>query len=299
MVNNLVKRASLKASAYLFGKIYESNFEVVRADTDELREQVFRLRNEIFCIENNFKTFQVHEGGLEYDAYDKRSRHVLLRFRPTGQNIGTIRVILPDENDLLSSFPMQTSCDHHLLKDEKKVHKLCEISRLCVSQDFRRRLNDGAVLPEVYLPAGRKLTNPMTYFLSRRVISYMPLGLFRGAFESAIDAGRLDCMGAMEPKLIRSLRRLGFFADNLGAAINLHGVRQPVAFNIKDLYDRAQAERSILLPFMTDYGRLHGLASSLSAHQDGMMQSSSLSELGMKDIDEEEMVAAVSAIGRA
>ncbi|HNS44632.1 MAG TPA: PEP-CTERM/exosortase system-associated acyltransferase, partial [Alphaproteobacteria bacterium] len=236
------------------------------------------------------KTFQVHEGGLEYDAYDKRSRHVLLRYRPTGQNIGTIRVIMPDQEQALNSFPMQTSCDHPILKNEAKSSSLCEISRLCVSQNFRRRLNDGSVLPDLHLPSGLKLTNPVTYFLSRRVIPFMPLGLFRGAFEEALLANRLECMGAMEPKLIRSLRRLGFFADNLGGTINLHGIRQPVMFNINSLYDRAKAEKSILLPFMTDYGRLHSMASTLSG------DIAAKPAPALQGYNEEEIIASIGAM---
>src|SRR5882757_918128 len=76
--------------------LYNEIFEAVPADTAELRDECFRIRHQVYCLENNFLPISGELGGREIDEYDSRARHGLLRFRKTGACLGTVRLVLPD-----------------------------------------------------------------------------------------------------------------------------------------------------------------------------------------------------------
>ncbi len=91
---------------------YQKTFRVLRADSNALKDIVFRLRYEIYCLENNMDcSDSVRNAGvgsdLEKDAYDDHALHYLLYHKLTDEAVGTVRIVLPREDKPLHSFPLQ------------------------------------------------------------------------------------------------------------------------------------------------------------------------------------------------
>src|SRR3974390_3347762 len=74
---------------------YDRHFAVVRATTDELLRKAYRLRYQVYCVENPFENPDEQIDQCETDKYDDRSVHALLLHRRTGEVAGASRVILP------------------------------------------------------------------------------------------------------------------------------------------------------------------------------------------------------------
>jgi N-acyl amino acid synthase of PEP-CTERM/exosortase system len=103
-------------------------FDVVVADTPDLRDAAFALRHEVYCREFGYEP--VRADGLEHDIHDERAHHYLLAHVPTGAWAGCVRVVpgpdLPYEA-VFGDVPVDLPTAPH-----------SEISRLTVARDFRR-----------------------------------------------------------------------------------------------------------------------------------------------------------------
>jgi N-acyl amino acid synthase of PEP-CTERM/exosortase system len=84
----------------------ELSIEIVRSAEQLVEAQ--RLRFRVYCEERGFEP---GTNGLEQDAFDAASRHVLVRSRNTGTVLGTVRVVLSDPVTGLSGFPMRQACE--------------------------------------------------------------------------------------------------------------------------------------------------------------------------------------------
>src|SRR5205085_7287113 len=147
-----------------FLSCYRQHFEVVRADTPSLLDEAYRLRYQVYCIENRYENPGQQANGRERDVYDDRSVHSLLIHRRCGVAAGTMRVILPGMVTQDLPLPINTVPDsglQQLLRQLPPSHT-AEISRFAVSKAFRR----GCTEPE-----------------DRRLLRYITIGLFRGALE--------------------------------------------------------------------------------------------------------------------
>src|SRR5262245_59316672 len=104
---------------------YNNTFELVRADTDAQKVDVYRLRYDVFCEENKFEKPPYEGDVLEFDALDDRSVHYLLMHKPTGEAVGTVRVTLPNDEYPAESFLMQRNVQHPLLRSDSKALAMC------------------------------------------------------------------------------------------------------------------------------------------------------------------------------
>ena len=64
--------------------VFEEYFQIVLADTPALRDTVFRLRYQIYCMETGFERPEDFPDGLEKDAFDGRAVHSLLQHKASG-----------------------------------------------------------------------------------------------------------------------------------------------------------------------------------------------------------------------
>jgi N-acyl amino acid synthase of PEP-CTERM/exosortase system len=53
-----------------FLSCYREHFEVVRASTSSLLDQVYRLRYQVYCVENSYEDPKQQMDGRERDIYD-------------------------------------------------------------------------------------------------------------------------------------------------------------------------------------------------------------------------------------
>lgn len=237
--------------------IYNQYFDVLRADTPALLDQVYRLRYQVYCIENAFEPIAENPNERETDQYDDRSLHSLLVHRPTGAFVGTVRLILPDNDGRRVDLPIRQVCRDDLwteTADQVPLSRTAEISRFAIAKEFRRRAEDrGSIVGGLTEPGD-----------SRRVIPQISLGLMRAIVEMAVAGSITHLFAVMEPALLRMLQRLGIHFDDLGPIVNYHGRRQPCYCDLGRLLSRTAEERREVWEIITNEGRLWPLTDAFA-----------------------------------
>lgn len=209
---------------------YEIRFRVLAADTPALREKVFRLRYQVYCVENAYEDPAGHPDGLERDAYDGHAAHSLMVDRFSGVSVGAVRIVLPRPGALDRSFPVQQVCLDRRLHDPAllPLDRYAEVSRFCISKAYRQRHQVGQA----------------------------KLGLIRAAIGMTIQHGLTHWCAVMEPWLLRLLRQLGIEFDPVGPLVDYHGRRQPCVVSLHAMLERVWQERPDVWMAITNKGGL-------------------------------------------
>ena len=117
------------------------HFEVVFADTESARSIHYRMRYQIYCLDRGYEDPEAFPHGEECDEWDDHSAHFLVRYRPTGEWLATMRLVLPREGQL----PVVGHCN---LQDDVStrapVTDAAEVSRLCIWPAGRRLAGSGS-----------------------------------------------------------------------------------------------------------------------------------------------------------
>ena len=226
-------------------------FEVVPADSPALLEEAYRLRYQVYCVENAFEDPADNPDGLERDCYDSHAVHSLLVHRPTATVSGAVRLILPEADKPHDSLPIQRVCSQQLLQavGPFDLARCAEISRFAVSKKYRRRLGEHRF-------ADVNWEHEAQADASRRQLPYITLGLLRACLTMSIEHQITHLFAVMEPALIRLVRRFGLIFEPIGPLIDYHGERQPCYAALKDLLAASQTHNRIFWDVGTDSGRL-------------------------------------------
>ncbi len=242
---------------------YWSWFDAKVASSDELKDTAFRLRYRVYCVENPFEDPSANPDGREIDEFDARSAHSLLIYRPNATPAGTVRLVLPRAEDPDNSFALQRVCSHPLLRDRSKfpVESMAEVSRFCISKEFRRRWNDASY-------AGDDLnTAEMSVDEERRILPHLSLGLIETLVRMSVENGITHWCAVMEPTLLRLLTRLGIHFQSIGPLIEYHGRRQPCYIPLREMLARVQRERPDVWDVITRGGQHWADVSRLAAQK--------------------------------
>lgn len=225
-----------------FAQCYKRYFDIVRADTPALLDEAYRLRYQVYCIENPFENVTEHPDERERDADDDRSIHALLRHRSTGAFAGTVRVILPHKGVPHRALPVRQLLAKQNRNYVKRVpwRTTGEISRFAVSKQFRRRRAEDRY-PDVLTPGTLPRTDD-----ERHVVPYITFGLIRGVLEICREYGVANICAVMEPALIRILGRFGLDFEPIGDLIEHHGMRQPCVARLDELVERNRTDGTLL-----------------------------------------------------
>jgi N-acyl amino acid synthase of PEP-CTERM/exosortase system len=209
---------------------------------------VFRLRYQVYCVENPFEDPAANSDGLEQDAFDARAVHALLLHKRSRSWAGAVRLILPNRQDPAHSFALQDVCSDPMISDPKlfPVLQMAEVSRFCISKEFRKRQGD-------WLYPQSNEQNDTTD--ERRVVPNMTLGLIEGLVQMSLDNGILYWCAVMERPLLRLLSRLGIHFENIGPLVEYHGRRQPCFLRIDTMLKQVREERPDVWEILTDGGR--------------------------------------------
>lgn len=191
-------------------KLYESfleHYEIVIADTTELLENVFRMRYQVLCIEKRLPGFDPSHyiDGLEKDSYDNHSSHVLIKFRPTDQFVGTVRLILFDQLNPEKLLPIESHAklDPKLCDMNKLLRKqTAEVSRFIILGKFDRRKMERRNLEKRKNEASK----------DRRSTPHLALVLSAGVVQMCDMYRVRNWLSVMDPALNRLL---GFFGLDL------------------------------------------------------------------------------------
>ena len=130
---------------------FDRYFEMVPATSDELKNEVYKLRYQVYCIEHEFENCEQYPNGLEFDEYDQKSVHYLIRHRKSGDYAATTRLILPDASNLEKLFPLELYCEIDNFEVMQPINRrhLGEVSRFCVSKTFKKRRHEANTLSAV------------------------------------------------------------------------------------------------------------------------------------------------------
>ena len=227
-------------------------FEVVPASSQTLLEEAYRLRYQVYCVENPFEDPADNPGGMETDEYDIHAVHSILVHRPTETVSGAVRLILPDFEKPQDSLPIQRVCSEQLLQDSGPfdLAHCAEISRFAVSKKYRRRIGEDRFADVKWDETAAQKEE------SRRQLPYITLGLLRACLEMSVEHQITHVFAVMEPALIRLIRRFGLQFQAIGPLVAYHGQRQPCVAVIKDLLKESQAHNRQFWDVGTDNGRL-------------------------------------------
>src|SRR6266566_3725494 len=163
------------ANAQHFASLNANYFDIVRANTPRLLDEVYRLRYQVYCIEKGFEDPAAHPDARETDIDDDRSVHALLVYRPTGAYAGTVRVILPSDGEPRRPLPTRRILASQGFTLAARG-AMAEISRFLVSEQFRRRRGE-ELYPDVAGPGDGAGPG------ERRMAPYITFGLIRGVLE--------------------------------------------------------------------------------------------------------------------
>jgi N-acyl amino acid synthase of PEP-CTERM/exosortase system len=221
---------------------YDTYFEVRRADTSALLDEAYRLRYQVYCVENAFLDPNQRIPGQESDDDDDRSVHTLLVHKRTGLAAGTARVVLPGRQPGTRLLQIQRvlSSEHRRTFDRLPLERTGEISRFAVSKEFRRRGGEERYPDVAYAEP------PATTWGERRLMPHITFGLVRGLLEICVEHGITIICAVMEPALIRLVGRMGLDFEPLGGIVEYHGWRQPCLAHIEDLIGRSRGRGSLL-----------------------------------------------------
>jgi N-acyl amino acid synthase of PEP-CTERM/exosortase system len=239
-----------KAASPAARDLYRRYFDtvVVGDDDRELRNAAFRLRYQVYCVENRFEDPADNPDGLEQDSYDERAALCLLLHKPSGSWAGAVRLILPSMAAPGQSFALQQVCTDPMIADPEHfpVLEMAEVSRFCISKDFRKRQGD-ALFPASNEPGERQD--------ERRVIPNMTLGLIEGLVRMSLDREIRYWCACMEPALLRLLARLGIHFQDIGQLVDYHGRRQPCMLKLETMLKEVRSERPDVWDILTNGGQ--------------------------------------------
>ncbi|RBW50238.1 PEP-CTERM/exosortase system-associated acyltransferase [Marinobacter sp. F3R11] len=236
--------------------IFNSVFSVQLATSQETINEVFRLRYQVYCIDRPFEDPSSFADKREHDAYDARSVHGLIRHRMSGDSVAAVRLVMAGQHPGATDFPMEAPCIHRMDKDAQAAitsvrrDQIAEISRMAVSREFRRRLNEEKEVSGISEPA---------YYIDsengKRAMPYISLGLFAAILQMSIKNGITHWMAVMEPAQLRLLKRFGVEFDHVGPVMEYHGRRCPAFTEAATLIERMRKQRPDVWSLITNDGQ--------------------------------------------
>lgn len=223
---------------------FADTFSVIPANTAELRERVYQLRHQVYCVELGYEPRRASM--LEHDAFDARSIHCLLFHKASQTYAGCVRLVLPEGDDLDEQLPFESSCSQSLEWDfdaagQTPRTRYGEISRLAITANFRRRRSEAALDDDSADVLDSAADSDRLLFPS------VALGLYVAITAMGLNQGLDGVFAMMEPRLARQLRRFGIVFTQVGAQVEHRGVRAPFFIHRDGLFDNLKADCRVLL----------------------------------------------------
>jgi N-acyl amino acid synthase of PEP-CTERM/exosortase system len=228
---------------------FNQYFEMIPADSKELKQEVYKLRYQVYCLERGFEDLENHPDGMEHDEYDIRSSHYLIRHIKTGSYMATTRLVLPDKQNLDNPFPVEahSQIDNVALLQTMQRPNLAELSRFCVSKEFRRRKNEQDLIITNDTDNSRSLSE-------RKHSASITLALFACAVRISSEHNIHYWIALIEPALKRVVAPLGINVTEIGPLVDYHGMRFPCAISVNDVLQGANDKDFSYWEMLTNNG---------------------------------------------
>ncbi len=137
------------------------SFAIKIADCPEERERAFKLRFDVFNLEQGKGLDDAHSDGLDSDHFDDISLQLIVIYKPENRVVGTYR-ILPGPAVIEAGMGFYSESEFKINHLDKIAPKIMEVGRSCVHPDFR----SGAVVSMLWSGLGELLCRTgCTYML--------------------------------------------------------------------------------------------------------------------------------------
>lgn len=231
---------------------FDHFFEIIPAASEPLLQEVYKLRYQVYCIETGFEDPSSHPDQTEYDKFDNNSIHYLIRHKRFNTYAATTRLILPDTSHPEQFFPIELHCriDNHAALENIPRTKLAEVSRFCVSKDFKRRKKESGTLTGVSPELEERFTED-----ERRTFPHITIALIACLIKMSAEQNVQYWYAVMEPALLRFLSTLGIHFTQIGPLVDYRGIRQPSVINVSHLLNGVAEKHPELWEMLTMRGK--------------------------------------------
>ncbi|MDD2723196.1 MAG: PEP-CTERM/exosortase system-associated acyltransferase [Methylovulum sp.] len=233
---------------------FNQYFEMVPAISKELKNEVYKLRYQVYCFEMGVFSPDDYPDKMEYDEFDQHSVHYLIRHRSSGDYAATTRLVLPNVTFPEELFPIEVNCeiDNTALMQQINRANLAEASRFCISKAFKRRKNESNTLVAI----NEGVCENREYFslLERRALPHMSFALITCLIKSCYEHNIEYLFGTLEPAWFRFLSSAGVHFIKIGPLLDYHGERWPCIIKIEELVENIANENQQLWGMLTEKG---------------------------------------------
>lgn len=213
------------------GRGFKKYFEILPATDEATRNQVFRVRHEVYCEDLHFEPERPDR--REIDDYDAQSLHCLLRTSNAPHApVGCVRIVLCDPANPDKALPFEHTCARTLdrsIIDPARLPRgrIAEVSRLAVRAAYRRRRGEDR--EPVSIHDEDFGTNEKPRF------PYVPISLYMGAIALA-HRNDIDTLFVLtEPRLANHFAKLGVDIRQIGGAVEHRGARIPSVLDVNSV----------------------------------------------------------------
>ena len=239
-------------------ELFYQYFEVMTGNSHVIREESFRLRYQVYCLEHGFEDASAFPDERENDHHDQRSVHGIVRHKKTGVTAATVRLVLPNRDNPELPFPIEQNCKTSMeaSRDVLQViprRCLAEISRFAVSKDFKRRVGEAGTIAGIGPDPDRYFEQDPT---GRRVIPHLILGLFTAIVRNSVEYNINYWYAVMDVSLLRLLGRFGIEFLPLGGLVDYHGLRQPCIGSVNEVLAGIWRKRPEVWGLITENGAI-------------------------------------------
>jgi len=235
--------------------IFSKYFDVITDDEPWVVDEGLKLRYQVYCVEQGFEDSSRFKDKREFDDFDCRSVHGIVR-HASGITAATVRLVLPDRDNPDAPFPVERHCGDslelvaQLLKGVPR-QSIAEISRFAVSKDFKRRLGEARHVAGIGPDQDKYVKQDPG---GKRVIPHLILGLFIAIVRMSAEHNITHWYAVMDVSLLRLLSRFGINFIPIGGPVNYHGLRQPCFGSVDDVLAGIWSQRFDIWQLITADG---------------------------------------------
>lgn len=235
-----------KAGGFQFpGSLALRMRHLTKGESAEEYEALYRLRYQVYCHEAQFLNPDNYPSGLECDKFDTVAEHFLATNANNDDNpVGTVRLVKWSEE---YSFPTAVYFDSLLEQLERlnyPIESTAEISRLCISKQYRKRALDGILGAGGYVDSDDR----------RRKYPEIILELFKIMYRSSrYNLGITHWIATFESSLYRLLDRYGVHLEPLAPEeIDYYGNVKIYGASIDQLEETMKIKKPELFAFFSE-----------------------------------------------
>jgi len=214
------------------GAGFKKYFEVVPALSEELRDECYRIRHDVYCAELGYEP--VRADRRERDDYDAHSLHCLIRSVRNGEYVGCTRLVLTRPGDPHYLLPVERACAKTIdrsIADPQQMprHTIAEIGRLAVIASYRNRHGEQKSPAPI---SEQSFGTP-----ERPRFPYLTIGLYLGTIALAREHNIATLFVLTEPRLQHHFARLGVNIRQIGSPVEHRGTRVPSMMTVAGIVD--------------------------------------------------------------